>query len=243
MKQDEPRTAFVTGGTRGIGLAVAESLRDSGHTVFVGSRNEPTALADSIHWVRCDVADTESVDSAFAHIEETAAAPGIVVSNAGITRDKLTIRMDESDFVEVIDTNLTGAYRVCRRAVRSMMKQRWGRLILMSSIVGSSGQTGQANYAASKAGLVGLGRSLAREFASRGITVNLVAPGPIQTEMLSALGDDAVEQISARVPVGRLGTPQDIAAAVSYLVSENAGFVTGTTLEVDGGMGMGGSII
>lgn len=236
------RVALVTGGSRGIGLAVAQRLLADGHKVAVGSRTEPTDLDERLLWVPCDVSDDGSVDQAFATVEESLGAPEIVISNAGITRDMLVLRMKEADFVDVVDANLTGSFRVAKRAVKAMMKQRWGRIVLVSSVVGSIGQAGQANYAASKAGLVGLGRSLAKEFASRGITVNLVAPGPVETDMLAALGEQALEAIAGAVPVGRIGRPEEIAAAVSYLTSKDAGFVTGTTIAVDGGLGMGGGI-
>lgn len=235
------RVAFVTGGTRGIGLAIAQQLVADGHSVAVGSRNKPDDLDSSLHWVECDVADAGSVDSAFAEIESALGPPTIVVANAGITRDMLVLRMNEDDFADVVDANLTGSFRVAKRAVKAMMKARWGRIVFVSSVVGSIGQAGQANYSASKAGLVGLGRSLAREFASRGITVNLVAPGPIDTDMLAAVADDTVEAMAAAVPVGRIGKPREVAAAVTFLTSPDAGYITGTTIAVDGGLGMGGS--
>ncbi len=232
--------AFVTGGSRGIGLAVARSLADDGHQVVVGSRSKPDDLDTNLTWVQCDITDSASVDGAFDEIESQFGPASIVVANAGITRDMLVLRMSESDFADVVDANLTGAFRVAKRAVRPMMKNRWGRIVLVSSVVGALGQAGQANYAASKAGLVGLGRSLAREFASRGITVNLVAPGPIDTDMLAAAGDSTVEAMVSAVPVGRVGQPDEVAAAVSFLASERSGYVTGVTIPVDGGLGMGG---
>ncbi len=241
-QQDEPpkRVAFVTGGSRGIGLACALQLQDDGFDVAVGSRSEPAELADGLLWVPLDVTDTESVDAAFGMIEEKLGPVAVLVANAGITKDTLVLRMKEEDFTSVIDANLTGNFRVSKRAIRPMMKARWGRIILMSSVVGSMGQTGQANYSASKAGLVGLGRSLAREFASRNITVNLVAPGPIETDMLAEISDAAREAMVGAVPLGRVGTPGDIAAAVSFLASDGASYITGATIPVDGGLGMGG---
>jgi len=236
---DVRRVAFVTGGSRGIGLACARQLAAAGHKVAVGSRSKPDGLDPGLLWVECDTTDTASVEAAFDTIEAELGPVQILVANAGITRDLLVLRMSDNDFTSVVDANLTGAFRTARRAVKSMMRARWGRIVLVSSVVGSLGQAGQANYAASKAGLAGLGRSLAREFASRGITVNLVAPGPIDTDMLAALGPKAVEAMVAQVPVGRIGTPEEVAAAVGFLTSEAAGFVTGTVLNVDGGLAMG----
>jgi len=234
------RVAFVTGGTRGIGLATARALAAMGHTVFVGSRSKPEDLDEGLTWVQCDITDRDSVHAAFDELENQVGPAAIVVANAGITKDMLVLRMKEPDFADVVDANLTGAFRVTQRAVKPMMRNRWGRIVLMSSVVGALGQAGQANYAASKAGLVGLGRSLAREFASRGITVNLVAPGPIETDMLAAAGDDTIEAMIKAVPVGRIGQPHDVAAAVAFLTSDAAGYITGVTLPVDGGLGMGG---
>lgn len=236
------RVAFITGGTRGIGLAVARSLVAAGHRVAVGSRSKPDDLDPELLWVECDITSGESVDAAFDRIEGELGPPTIVVANAGITKDMLVLRMKEEDFSSVIDANLTGAFRVAKRAVKPMMKARWGRIVFMSSVVGSVGQAGQANYAASKAGLVGMARSLAREFASRGITVNLVAPGPIETDMLAALGEKAIDAMAESVPVGRIGTPDEVAAAVRFLTGEDAGYVTGVSLAVDGGLGMGGGL-
>jgi NAD(P)-dependent dehydrogenase (short-subunit alcohol dehydrogenase family) len=237
---DEPRIALVTGGTRGIGLACAVQLMQDGHRVVVGSRRRPDRLPDGLSWVACDVTDPGQIDAAFDAIEEEVGPVTILVANAGITNDGLVLRMSDDDFTSVVDANLGGAFRVAKRSIRPMMKQRWGRIILISSVVGTLGQTGQANYAASKAGLLGLGRSLAREFASRKITVNLVAPGPIDTDMLDALGDDTRSAIVDNVPLGRVGTPEDVAAAVSFLASDGASYITGATIPVDGGLGMGG---
>lgn len=236
---DVQRVAFVTGGSRGIGLACARRLAAAGHQTAIGSRSKPEDLDGDLYWVECDITDSESVDAAFGEVERQLGPVHILVANAGITRDTLVLRMSESDFEAVVDANLTGAFRVIKRSMRAMMKARWGRVILMSSVVGSLGQAGQANYAASKAGLVGLGRSLAREFASRGITVNLVAPGPIETDMLAALSDDQIKAMIDQIPVGRVGQVAEVAAAVSFLASEAAGYITGATIPVDGGLGMG----
>lgn len=236
---EQARVAFVTGGTRGIGLACARALLADGHAVAVGSRTQPATLDDGILWVECDVTDSGSVESAFDKVEAELGPVGILVANAGITSDTLVLRMSDDAFDRVVDANLGGAFRTSKRAVKAMMKARWGRIILMSSIVGTTGQTGQANYAASKAGLVGLGRSLAREFASRNITVNLVAPGPIATDMLDALGEDTRAAIVATVPLGRVGLPDEVAAVVRFLASDGAAYITGATIPVDGGLGMG----
>lgn len=236
---DLQRVAFVTGGSRGIGLACARRLAAAGHQTAIGSRSKPEDLDGDLYWVECDVTDSESVDAAFGEIEGQLGPVHILVANAGVTRDTLVLRMSESEFEAVVDANLTGAFRVIKRSMRAMMKARWGRVILMSSVVGSLGQAGQANYAASKAGLVGLGRSLAREFASRGITVNLVAPGPIETDMLAALSDSQIKAMVDQIPVGRVGQVAEVAAAVSFLASESAGYITGATIPVDGGLGMG----
>jgi|TARA_B110000240_G_scaffold148120_1_gene163826 3-oxoacyl-[acyl-carrier protein] reductase len=235
------RVVLVTGGNRGIGLACALAFAADGHRVAVTCRGEaPAELVDAgILAVPCDVTDSATVDIAFATIEEKLGPVEILVANAGITRDGLVLRMSDGDFTDVIDANLTGAFRVARRAVRGMMKARWGRIILVSSIAGRVGQTGQANYAASKAGLVGLGRSLAKEFASRNVTVNVVAPGPILTDMLAALPDDQQAAYAEAVPLGRLGQAEEVAAAIAFLASDAASYITGAVLPVDGGLFMG----
>lgn len=235
------RVALVTGGSRGIGLAIAQKLAASGHRVAITYNSTPPAAAEELGLlaVQADVTDIDALDAAFSAVEEQLGPVEILVANAGITRDNLVLRMSDDDFTSVIETNLTGTYRACKRAIRNMMRGRWGRIVLISSIVGLGGQAGQANYAASKAGLIGLGRSLAKEFASRNVTVNIVAPGPIDTDMLAALTEDQHKLIVDMVPLQRVGAPDEVAAAVTFLSSEEAGYITGTVLPVDGGLSMG----
>lgn len=234
----EPRVAIVTGANRGLGLAIATRLAAAGHRVAGTYRSDhPQSDAVSL-WVPCDVTDTATVDGAFATVEEQLGPAEIVVSNAGVTRDGLVLRMSDEDFTEVIDANLTGAFRVARRAARTMVRRRFGRIILVSSIAGRVGQAGQANYAASKAGLTGLGKSLARELASRNITVNVVEPGPLPTDMTDALTEEQRADLVDHVPLGRFGELDEVAAAVVFLASDEAGYVTGACLAVDGGLGM-----
>jgi 3-oxoacyl-[acyl-carrier protein] reductase len=238
MSEPEQRVALVTGANRGIGLATAMALRDAGYAVAATYRSTPID-EDGIFAVHCDVNSTESVNAAFTEIEEKLGPVAVLVSNAGITKDGLVLRMAEDDFTSVVDSNLTGGFRVAKRAVKGMMKARWGRIVFISSIVGIGGQAGQANYAASKAGLHGLARSLAKEFASRNVTVNVVAPGPIATDMTASLTDDQLAAMTNVVPLGRMGQPEEIAAAVAFLSSDAAGYITGAVLPVDGGMAMG----
>ncbi len=234
----DPRVVLVTGGSRGIGLACAERFKASGDLVAVTYHSSPPP--DGFFGVECDVTDSEQVDAAFAAIEaEFGRGVEVLVSNAGVTRDGLLLRMSEDDFASVLDANLTASYRVTKRAARGMLKARAGRIILMSSVVGLLGAAGQANYAASKAGLVGLARSLARELGSRGITVNVVAPGPVQTDMTAALGDDRLAEIVAAVPLQRAAAPGEIAGVVYFLASADAAYMTGAVIPVDGGLGMG----
>ena len=232
------RTVLVTGGSRGIGLATAQLFADAGHRVAVTSRTEAPD-DDRLLWVACDQADSDAVDAAYESIEAEIGPVEILVANAGITRDQLVLRMADDDFAAVVDTNLTGAYRMAKRAARPMLRARWGRLIFVSSVVGLLGSAGQVNYAASKAGLVGMARSLARELGSRGITANVVAPGPVATEMFGALNDEQQAAITDAVPLGRVAEPSEIAAAVAFLASDDGAYITGAVIPVDGGLGMG----
>jgi 3-oxoacyl-[acyl-carrier protein] reductase len=226
----------VTGGTRGIGLACARAFAADGDRVAVLARSSTT---DEFPCFSCDVSDAVAVDEAFSKVEAELGRAAVVISNAGVARDTLLVRMKDEEWREVIDTSLTGAFNVARRAIPSMMKARWGRLVFVSSVAGHIGTPGQANYAAAKAGLVGFARSVAREYASRGITANIVAPGPIDTEMTTSLDDAWREQALGAVPAGRFGTPHEVAAAVRFLASSDAAFITGAVLPVDGGLGMG----
>ena len=231
------RVALVTGGAVGIGLACADALAASGCRVAITHHHSPAP--DRHLAVRCDIASTSEVEAAFDQIEAELGAPEILVSNAGITRDGLMARMKEADFADVLDANLTGAWRVSRRALKGMSRARWGRIVFVSSVVALGGNTGQANYAASKAGLCGLARSLAKEYARRSITVNVIAPGPIETSMLEKLSEAQRSAIVDAVPLGRSGSPEEVAAAVGFLCSEDAGYITGAILPIDGGMSMG----
>ena len=231
-----PRTALVTGGNRGIGLATARSLAAQGHRVAVTSRS---GEVDGLFTVKCDVTSTEDVDHAFTTVEEALGPVEVLVCNAGITDDQLLLRMTEESFSSVIDTNLTSAYRLAKRASKSMLRAKWGRLVFVSSVVGLSGSAGQASYAASKAGLVGFSRSLARELGSRNITANVVAPGFIETDMTAVLGDARREQIVASIPAGRMATADEVAAVLAFLASDAAAYVNGAVIPVDGGLGMG----
>ncbi|WP_104106534.1 3-oxoacyl-ACP reductase FabG [Nocardioides sp. 616] len=232
-----PRSVLVTGGNRGIGRAVALAFLAAGDRVAVTSRSGG-GPEGALH-LRCDVTDPAAVDAAFAIIEEQHGPVEVLVANAGITSDTLLLRMSEEDWSSVIETNLTGSFRLAKRAARGMLRMRRGRIILISSVVGMLGSAGQVNYAASKAGLVGMARSLARELGSRGITTNVVAPGFVETDMTAVLGDEQRETIRAQVPLGRYATPDEVASAVTWLASDGAAYVTGAVIPVDGGLGMG----
>jgi 3-oxoacyl-[acyl-carrier protein] reductase len=230
------RVVLVTGGNRGIGLATARLLASQGHKVAVTSRS---GEVDGLFTVKCDVTDAADVDAAFTAVEEHFGPVEVLVANAGITDDQLLLRMSEESFTRVLDTNLTSAYRVAKRASSKMLRARWGRLVFVSSVVGLSGSAGQASYAASKAGLVGFSRSLARELGSRSITANVVAPGFVDTDMTSDLTDARREQVLASIPTGRTATPDEIAAVIAFLASDAASYVNGAVIPVDGGLGMG----
>ena len=231
------RVVLITGGSRGIGLATAQRFAALGDKVAV-TYNTSSPTGDFLA-VQCDVTKQEDVDRTFAEVEEKLGPVEILVSNAGITRDGLLLRMKEQDFAEVLDANFTGAFRVSKRATQTMLRARKGRIILVSSVVGLLGQAGQSNYAASKAGLVGFARSLARELGSRSITVNVVAPGPVDTDMTRALGEEKLQAFAALVPLGRIATTDEIAGVITFLASPDAAYITGAVIPVDGGLGMG----
>ena len=231
------RTVLVTGGNRGIGRAIAEEFLAAGHRVAVTARaGEGPAGALTVH---ADVTDAASLDAAFTAVEAEYGPVEVVVANAGITRDTLLLRMSEDDFTDVIDTNLTGAFRTVKRASKGMLKARFGRIILISSVVGLYGSAGQVNYSASKAALVGMARSLTRELGGRGITANVVAPGFIETDMTAALPDEQQAQYKASIPAGRFASPTEVARVVTWLSGDDAGYISGAVIPVDGGLGMG----
>lgn len=244
MTEGEARVAFVTGAGGGIGRACAIALSEAGFRVAVGfggnkdGANETASMCGGIA-VEVDVADSASVDNAFKQIEEQFGAVTVLVNNAGVTGDGLLLRMKDDDWQKVIDVNLGGAFHCIKRATPGMMKARWGRIVNMGSVVGLTGSAGQVNYAAAKAGLVGLTRSVARELASRNVTCNVVAPGPITTAMTDALTEDRLAAITDAVPLGRMGSVDEVAGTVAFLCSEPAGYITGAVIPVDGGLGLG----
>ncbi|MGH3856804.1 MAG: 3-oxoacyl-ACP reductase FabG [Pseudonocardiaceae bacterium] len=235
------RSVLVTGGNRGIGLAIAHAFTKQGDRVAVTHRGSglPQGVPGDILGVRCDVTDGAEVEAAFAAAERAHGPIEVLVSNAGITDDTLLLRMTEEQFSRVLDTNLTGAYRVAKRAAKSMLRARWGRMVFISSVVALSGAPGQVNYAASKAGLIGIARSIARELGSRSITANVVAPGYVDTEMTAGISEARRAEILGSIPLGRQATPDEVAAVVTFLASGIAGYITGAVLPVDGGLGMG----
>ena len=231
------RSVLVTGGNRGIGLAIAHAFAANGDSVAVTHRG--SGAPDGLFGVRCDVTDAAAVDRAFTEVEEHQGPVEILVSNAGITRDGLLMRMKEDDFADVLDANLTAAYRVAKRAAAKMVRARWGRMIFVGSVVGLSGSAGQTNYGASKAGLVGLARSIARELGSRNITANVVAPGFVTTDMTAELTEARQAEILGQVPLGRYAEAGEIAGVVRFLAGDDAAYITGAVVPVDGGLGMG----
>jgi len=228
---------LVTGGSKGIGQGIAVRLAQAGHRVAATYRSGD--LPQGVVGVQCDVTDPGQVEAAFAQVESAIGTVEVLVANAGITRDTLLMRMSDEDWDQVIATNLTGAFRVARRAARPMIRGRFGRIVFISSVVGQMGSAGQVNYAASKSGLVGMARSLARELGSRGVTANVVAPGFVETDMTAELGEDLVKKYAEQIPLGRLGSVGDIAGTVEFLASDAAGYITGAVIPVDGGLGMG----
>ncbi|HEY0951361.1 3-oxoacyl-ACP reductase FabG [Nocardioides sp.] len=233
----EPRSVLVTGGNRGIGRAIAQAYVANGDRVAVTSRSGggPDGVLD----LRCDITDAAQVDEAFARIEEAHGPVEVLVANAGITADTLLLRMGEDEWSSVLDTNLTASFRLAKRAAKGMLRLRRGRIVFISSVVGLLGSAGQVNYAASKAGLVGMARSIARELGSRSITANVVAPGFVETDMTAVLSEDQKAAIKAQVPLGRYGTTEEVAKTVLWLTGDGAGYVTGAVIPVDGGLGMG----
>jgi 3-oxoacyl-[acyl-carrier protein] reductase len=228
---------LVTGGNRGIGLAIATAFREAGDQVAVTYNSSPPP--EGFFGVKCDITDQEQVDAAFDAIQEQQGPVEVLVANAGITRDTLLLRMSDDDWDAVVQTNLTGSFRVARRAAKGMLRLRKGRIVFISSVVGMLGSPGQVNYAASKSGLIGMARSIARELGSRGITANVVAPGFVETDMTAVLPEETQKQYLSQIPLGRFGRTEEIAQAVRWLSSEEAGYITGAVIPVDGGIGMG----
>jgi 3-oxoacyl-[acyl-carrier protein] reductase len=228
---------LVTGASRGIGAAIAADFAAAGHRV--AGLSTSGAAPDGVLGIACDITDPAAVEASFAEAEAAHGPIEILVANAGITKDTLLLRMSEDDFAQVISVNLAGAFRCAKRAAKSMIRGRFGRIIFMGSVVGLYGSAGQVNYAASKAGLVGMARSLTRELGSRGVTANVVAPGFIETDMTAVLGDDVAAKYRSQIPAGRFGSAAEVSAAVRYLASDQAGYISGVVLPVDGGLGMG----
>ena len=237
MSEDNSSLALVTGGNRGIGLAIAQSLSKAGHRVVITYRSGDAP--SEFLAVKMDVTSSESVEVAFAEIEEKWGTPEVIVANAGITKDRLVLRMSDEDFEDVVNANLTGAFRVARRATKGLLKLKRGRLIFIGSVVGGVGAAGQVNYAASKSGLLGMARSFARELGSRGITANVVAPGFVETDMTATLDEKRRDEIAKSVPLGRFCSADEIAKVVTFVASADAGYITGALIPVDGGLGMG----
>ncbi len=231
------RSVLVTGGNRGIGLAIATAFREAGDQVAVTYNSSPPP--EGFLGVKCDITDQEQVDAAFDTIQEAQGPVEVLVANAGITRDTLLLRMSDDDWDAVLETNLTGSFRVARRAAKGMLRLRRGRIVFISSVVGMLGSPGQVNYAASKSGLIGMSRSIARELGSRGITANVVAPGFVETDMTAVLPEETQKQYLSQIPLGRFGLTEEIANAVRWLASDEAGYITGAVIPVDGGIGMG----
>jgi len=231
------RSVLVTGGNRGIGLSIATAFREAGDQVAVTYNTSPPP--EGFLGVKCDITDQEQVDAAFDTIQEAQGPVEVLVANAGITRDTLLLRMSDDDWDAVLETNLTGSFRVARRAAKGMLRLRRGRIVFISSVVGMLGSPGQVNYAASKSGLIGMSRSIARELGSRGITANVVAPGFVETDMTAVLPEETQKQYLSQIPLGRFGLTEEIANAVRWLASDEAGYITGAVIPVDGGIGMG----
>jgi NAD(P)-dependent dehydrogenase (short-subunit alcohol dehydrogenase family) len=231
------RTVLVTGGNRGIGLAIARAFAERGDRVAVTHRG--SGAPDDLYGVVCDITDPAAVDAAFGKVEAELGPVEVLVANAGVTDDTLLLRMSEEQFTRVVDTNLTGAFRCAKRAASKMLRARWGRMIFISSVVGLYGSPGQVNYAASKAGLVGIARSITRELGSRNITANVVAPGYVETDMTDALSDKLKTEYKQLIPMGRFATPEEVAGAVTWLAGDTAGYISGAVIPVDGGLGMG----
>ena len=233
----ESRVVLVTGGSKGIGRAIAEAFRDAGYRVAATYRSG--GVPEGVLGVPCDITDQGQVDQAFAQVEAELGPVEVLIANAGVTKDTLLMRMTDDDWQSVIDTNLTGTFRVVRRASRPMMRGRFGRIILISSVVGLLGSPGQINYSSSKAALVGMARSLTREIGSRNVTTNVIAPGFIETDMTAVLPDETIADYTKRIPAGRLGSVDDVAQAALFLAGDHAGYISGAVIPVDGGLGMG----